>query len=151
MGRKSLTRVDYEDMGKSKGIEFIGSSVPATVYEATSWRCLNCGIVMKKTFRAVRWCEKGCLCYTPATLKPEDYQALAGRYADPEGHTLLWVGGEYFPHSTKTKTTWRTPAGIEFEASYHQLGYTRPPVKIRDIFDAEAITSGQPAAENGER
>lgn len=149
MGRNSLTRADYEDMGKSKGIEFIGSSVPATVYDATSWRCLNCGIVMKKTYRAVRWCVKGCLCYTKATLKPEDYKALAATYATEDGKPLQWVGGEYFPHSTKTKTNWKTPAGIVFEASYHQLGYTRPPVAIRDIFDAEAITQRHPVDRRG--
>lgn len=139
MGRKSLTREEYEKAGKAKGIEFIGESVPQTVFDSTTWRCLHCGVVMKKTYRAVDLSSHGCLCYTDATLKEVNYRELAARYG------IEWVGGEYFPHSTKTKTNWRTPAGVTFEASYHELAYTKPPVRIRDIFDAENIAWGHPA------
>lgn len=112
----SLSRIDYINTGKEHDLEFIGATTPTNVHVQTKWRCIHCGKIHNKAYRAVKWgAPNGCSCQNNVTLKAADYEAVAARLG------IKWVG-KSTPPNTKTETEWETPNGI-VKAAYMQLGY----------------------------
>lgn len=116
MTKPPLPRDKYVQIGKEKGLTFIGTSVPQSVHHKTQWKCDFCKSQHVKSYRAVRYGEHGCTCQNPTTLKQTKYEDLATRLG------IQWIG-ESKPRNTKTATLWMGPAKVKVLASYHQLAY----------------------------
>jgi len=135
MAKASLTRADYQKAAAQKGLEFIDMMTPKSVYDPTKWKCLNCGRLMTKSYRAVYYGEYGCRCRNEQTLKGRRYNDLAERLG------IQWVPDHHrhnsdaivIPSNTKTPTKWLNIAsGETVEATYHQLAYGRIPNGIAE-------------------
>lgn len=107
---------EYQDLGKRKGLEFIGENVPLAK-ETTKWKCVRCDSVWEKSFRAVSDNANGCRCTSAVTLSEDKYKTLARHYK------LTWTPGPIKPRNTKSPTTWTLPNGEKLVCSYWQLGY----------------------------
>ena len=126
MGRQSLGNTDYRDMGDSKGLEFIGDAgdSPVSVLTPTTWRCKLTGVVLRKSYHAVKNGPSYGSRY--AARFPESfqmYQAVAKRLGisfmyDPQDPEAL------FPANTKTGCLWRGANNAEVWTTYNQLAYT---------------------------
>lgn len=125
MGRKSLTRDEYEKRGKKHHMTLIGD-VPSRISMPTHWRCDICGRELYKSLVATQY-HSPCICRTPLTLKPDDYSALASRLG------ITWCN-EY-PVSNKVKINWIGRDGQPFVASYSELAYDFIPSRLRGYIE----------------
>lgn len=113
---KRYDKEKYENLAYKKGLEFV-DRVPPLVTVAVNWKCLKCGTVQTKSFRAVSNTARGCLCQGDLTLSDEKYLAIAKRWS------LTWEPGKYKPKNVKLQTTWRLPNNNVLIASYYELAY----------------------------
>jgi hypothetical protein len=118
MARKSKSYGDYMDLAAKKGLIFAGDQTPGNVVTATTWRCANCGNVMKKTYRTVNENPFGCPCQKPNTVQPQAYFDLAAKL----GIQFLAKPGS-MPQNSHVKVPWMGPSGKVIQACYHDLGY----------------------------
>ncbi len=109
---------EYQDMAAKRDMEFLGP-LPGFVKSVTRWRCLHCGTVHEKTYRALSLRERGCTC--KLALQDDAYLQLA------TDHDLVWQPKGYSPANSKAPTTWKSiKTGLEFEASYSDIKWKRP-------------------------
>ncbi len=116
MSSLSKPREDYVALGKSVGLELIGSP-PQSVKMQTTWKCVHCGREHYKSFRALKMRPNGCACQNRLTHHISDYKAVAERLG------IEWVGKNQ-PRNSKEPTLWRNPrTGAVVEAAYKELAY----------------------------
>ena len=124
MGRSPLTYLDYRKAAEEKNLEFIAPTVPSGVFVRTKWRCKLTGIVMTKSYLAVKNAEYGSRYQRTYPEMLERYHALA----DALGIEFLYEEGkDYFPATNKSPCKWRGQNGRVVEATYHQLAYGQIP------------------------
>jgi hypothetical protein len=108
---------DYKDIAAGKNLEFTGDIVPLAI-QPTTWKCLRCGTVHRKSLRAILNTEKGCICGSTKTWSDAKYNALAKRWG------ITWTPEETKPRNTKIPTTWTLKDGkTKLVCSYFDLAY----------------------------
>lgn len=126
MSRPSLGITDYRNLAEKKGLEFIGDAglSPVSVLSPTTWRCTLTGVILRKSYHAVKngpvYGSRYAANY-PESLKM--YLALAERLSilfvyDPNSRD------DVFPANTKTPCLWQGANGNRLTSTYNQLAYT---------------------------
>jgi hypothetical protein len=117
-----------ESMYRAKGLEvkleYLGP-LPARVTDKTHWKCLVCGKLHFKTYRALCLRPNGCRCQSPTTLDKSKYIAAAA------AQNIAWTPIDgLMPPNSKTRTAWTGPSGEVVMATYHEIAY-KMPVRIK--------------------
>lgn len=113
--RTPLQSADYQQLAKSKGLEWLGPVVPDNRTK-TSWRCdqnheFDTAYTTLKSSK-----RKGCpYCAGKAHKTQEDYYKLAAR------HSFIWLGP--MPPTVLEKTFWQCEKGHQWNSPYHRLDY----------------------------
>lgn len=71
----SLSEKEYNDVAAEKQLQLVGYA-PPNVYTVAVWRCLLCGREHHKTYRAVRYGIRGCICTSTRVNQKVRYQLL---------------------------------------------------------------------------
>lgn len=71
-----LDKSKYIEVGAKKGLDFVDTTPPATVYDKCNWVCKVCGLKYYKTYRAVYLGAHGCRCQNGMSLPRETYAKI---------------------------------------------------------------------------
>lgn len=114
--RKILTKneEDYREVGKLKGLEWIGGDCPTNNHTTTKWKCKN-GHIWETCYKVMSQC-RGCVyCLKRVTKTEKDYHDIASL------RNLAWVGN-VLPRNNKTKTKWRClTCNFEWHTKYNVI------------------------------
>jgi hypothetical protein len=114
MARNSLNDSDYQNEATKKDLELVGHA-PVSVFDKATWKCIRCGKIMSKSYRAVKYGKYGCRCQSMYKQLPaEDYHTLAKELG------IEWVGEEA-PEHHRAYTSWKGKTGLETVLPYSLL------------------------------
>lgn len=108
-----LPEDDYLNIGLTRGVKWIGDTVPKTGKHKTLWECIQQGHIWETSYASIAYNSNTCPYCSGNALKTEDdYHELA-RQSD-----LIWMGDK-LPKNNKEKTLWECLHEHVFERSFH--------------------------------
>lgn len=125
MGRHSFDMRDYTELAAKKGLEYLETFPPRSVFKTVRWYCPVCNTTMKKSFHTLQHQKNACRCKNGQSLSINDYHALAAELGIRFIHPFK-------PHNIFETVQWAHEDGKEFEASFRDLKYTNLLQYIRD-------------------
>ena len=114
VARRRLTVSDYRNVAKEHGFEWVGSVLPTSALERTTWKCRAKGHFWETRYNKIYEGRRCPYCTEYWHKTSMDYERLA------EHHGIEWTS-EIIPNNTRLYTNWKLPDGTFFEQSYRNL------------------------------
>lgn len=114
--KRRLQIADYERCAEAKNLDWLGSKLPVTSNNITTWRCRQCGHVFNSNYQYIARGTRPCAKCRAAQrrLSADDYRSLAER------HGLKWIG-ETLPTGHEIRTEWRCRHGHAWSTTYRSI------------------------------
>lgn len=130
--RKKLS--DYQELAKSKGLEFLDAAAPRRITEKANWLCTRCGRSHHKSWTTVMYNKNPCRCWNGIQVPEQDYKAQASALSKRFGLTISYIPGDYIARNVFQSVSWRISETDEiFEECYFNLHYNGVCARVKDI------------------